>query len=114
MLLRAAKFVSKCWQENDKKIVTIVGRDEMTADRLQNQFCDILKNPSRQQRGLLLYGDIRVRFMGRSRFCKIYRLLGIQKKDPIYFDHTAFDGDRYCWIPKSCIEEVNKNGIRRD
>ena len=89
MLLRAATFVSKCWQQNNKKIITIVGRDERIADRLQNQFCDILKNPGRQQRGLLLYGDIRVVFMGADRFYNPNRSVEIRKKECIYFDHDV-------------------------
>ena len=89
MLLKAATFVSNCWRQEDKKVVTIVTLDEMTADRLQNQFCDILKNPSRQQRGLLLYGNIRVAFMGKSRFYNPNRLVGIREKEIIYFDHAV-------------------------
>ena len=89
MLLRAATFVSKKWQQDNKKIVTIVAHNEMAADRLQVQFCSMLRNPSRQQRGLLLYGNTRVAFMGKSRFYDPNRMLGIKEKEIIYFDHTV-------------------------
>ena len=89
MLLRAATFVSECWQGNGKSVVTIVGRNEMTADRLQVQFCSMLGNPSRQQRGLLLYGKVRVAFMGKIRFYNPNRLEGIKEKEIVYFDHNV-------------------------
>ncbi len=89
MLLRAAALVLKYGQQKDEKIVTIVANSEREADRLQTQFCSILKNPDKQQRGLLLYGDIRVAFMGTSRFYNPNRSVGIRKKEYIYFDHAV-------------------------
>jgi len=89
MLLRAATFVSKRWQQKGKAIVTVVGSNERTADRLQAQFCSILGNPSKQQRGLLLYGKVRVAFMGKSRFYNPNRLMGIRKEEIVYFDHDV-------------------------
>lgn len=89
MLLKAAIFVSECWQQNNGKIITIVGQNETAAEILLVQFCSILKTPDRQQKGLLLYGNVCVAFMGQDRFYTPERTLGVREKEILYFDHAV-------------------------
>ena len=85
MLLRAATFVSDHWER--EIMVVIIAHNEMFADALQRRFTNILPGFSKQQRGLLLYGNIRVAFMGRDRFNHQERK--VYPNEKTFFDHYS-------------------------
>ncbi len=82
MLLKLALYISENWDKHQHVIV--VAHNEMFADTLQKRLTDILPGFSKQQRGLILYGNTVIAFMGRDRYNR-------PERRPLYEKRTFID-----------------------